>query len=70
LEEETLQKHIKKCKKIVGGIRRWHFFGHEALLMISYKKTLGKVFALGFANGSYKKSLGKIFVLDFANGYL
>jgi hypothetical protein len=41
LEEETLQKHIKKCKKIIG----------QLLLTVSYKKLLGKVFAPGFDNG-------------------
>jgi hypothetical protein len=41
LEEEALQKYVKKCKKIVG----------QPLLTVSYKKPLGKIFALGFANG-------------------
>jgi hypothetical protein len=40
LEEETLQKYVKKYN-IVG----------QLLLTISYKKTLGKIFALDFANG-------------------
>jgi hypothetical protein len=50
----------KNIKKIVG----------QPLLTISYKKPLGKFFALSFAIISYKKPVGNLFALSFANGYL
>jgi hypothetical protein len=39
-KKKTLQKYVRKCKKIVG----------QPLLTVSYKKPLGKIFTLDFAN--------------------